>query len=162
LDRQANHGQPRTEGLCSTAATGMGFIALALASAPPYLLLSPRHATGRIRAGIEAALERLPHDRGILPHFVESPTGRVIGCVAYARNGRAGGGGLVGGRLAQGVRVVGPGGPPLSPHRLAVLERWRGSASARQTSRRSFPGLELGPPQRRDGLHVRASGGRGR
>jgi hypothetical protein len=84
LDRQANHGQPRTEGLCSTAATGMGFIALALASAPPYLLLSPRHATERIRAGIEAGLERLPHDRGVLPHFVESPTGRVIGCDAFS------------------------------------------------------------------------------
>ena len=41
LDRQRNHGPLRADGLCSVAATGMGFIALALASAPPYRLLSP-------------------------------------------------------------------------------------------------------------------------
>src|SRR5262249_44778493 len=69
LDRQANHGPARAHGLCSTAATGMGLIALALASAPPYRLLTPRAAAARVRAGLEAALERLPHDHGILPHF---------------------------------------------------------------------------------------------
>ena len=35
LDRQANHGPRRPHGLCSIAATGMGFIALALARRRP-------------------------------------------------------------------------------------------------------------------------------
>src|SRR5262249_51452435 len=39
LDRQRNHGPRAASGLCSTAATGMGLIALALAAAPPYRLL---------------------------------------------------------------------------------------------------------------------------
>ena len=44
LDRQRNHGVPQAHGWCSTAATGMGFIALALAAAPPYRLLARRVA----------------------------------------------------------------------------------------------------------------------
>src|SRR5688572_13700504 len=36
LDRQHNRGPLRAHGLCSTATTGMGFIALALAASPPY------------------------------------------------------------------------------------------------------------------------------
>src|SRR5438128_1328315 len=40
----------------------MGFIALALASAPPYRLLTPRAAVGRVRKGLATALDRLPHD----------------------------------------------------------------------------------------------------
>lgn len=79
LDRQANAGPRRAHGLCSTAATGMGFIALALAAAPPYRLQTPRTAVMRIRVGMEAALERLPCDQGILPHFVHSATGAVVG-----------------------------------------------------------------------------------
>src|SRR5436309_11895963 len=39
LDRQSNHGPPRRQQPCSLAATGMGFIAMALATAPPYRLL---------------------------------------------------------------------------------------------------------------------------
>src|SRR5262245_15430406 len=54
LDRQSNHGPRRLHGLCSTAATGMGFIALALASTAPYRLLSPAQAALRIRAGLRA------------------------------------------------------------------------------------------------------------
>jgi hypothetical protein len=79
LDRQSNHGPCRVHGWCSTAATGMGFIALALASAPPYRLVTPRNAALRIRAGLEAALERLPHDHGIMPHFVHSANDAVSG-----------------------------------------------------------------------------------
>jgi hypothetical protein len=79
LDRQSNHGPARAHGLCSTAATGMGFIALALASAPPYRLLTPSAAAARVRGGLEAALERLPHEHGILPHFAHSATGAVVG-----------------------------------------------------------------------------------
>jgi hypothetical protein len=79
LDRQRNHGALAAGGLCSTAATGMGCIALALASAPPYRLLSPSEAVARVLATVEAALERLPHDRGIMPHFLDARTGRACG-----------------------------------------------------------------------------------
>jgi hypothetical protein len=79
LDRQDNRGPRRTYGLCSSAATGMGFMALALASAPPYQMHSRPAAIQRIRAGIRASLESLPHDHGIMPHFVDATTGRVHG-----------------------------------------------------------------------------------
>ena len=84
LDRQGNRGPLRTEGLCSVAATGMGFIALALASVPPYRLLSPLTAAERIAAGLRAALEKLPHDHGILPHFVDADNGTVYGADAFS------------------------------------------------------------------------------
>src|SRR5689334_3307896 len=70
LDRQSNHGPRRAYGLCSTSASGMGLIALALSSAPPYRLLSPAAAALRVRGVLEAALARLPHDHGIVPDFV--------------------------------------------------------------------------------------------
>jgi hypothetical protein len=79
LDRQANHGPRRPHGLCSLTATGMGFVALALASADPHRLLSPREAARRIADGLSTALGLLPHDRGIVPHFVHSATGEVHG-----------------------------------------------------------------------------------
>jgi hypothetical protein len=84
LDRQSNHGSPRRHGLYSTAATGMGFIALALAGAPPYQLLTPKAAVGRVRAGLEAALDRLPHDQGVVPHFLDAATGAVVGFDAFS------------------------------------------------------------------------------
>jgi hypothetical protein len=79
LDRQSNHGPRRAHGLCSTTATGMGFMALALASGPPYGLLRPHLAVARIQAGLRAVLERLPHDHGVVPHFVDSNTEEVVG-----------------------------------------------------------------------------------
>ncbi len=79
LDRQRNHGPLTMTGLCSTAATGMGCIALGLASAAPYRLLAPSDAVARIRATLETALERLPHRRGIMPHFLDSATGAAWG-----------------------------------------------------------------------------------
>ncbi len=79
LDRQRNHGPLSPHGLYSTAATGMGWIALALASAEPHRLLTPSEAILRIRTGLETALHVLPHDRGIVPHFLDSRTGRVYG-----------------------------------------------------------------------------------
>jgi hypothetical protein len=84
LDRQRNHGPLQPHGWCSTSATGMGLIALALAAAPPYRLLTPRAAATRIRAGLEAALARLPHDHGIMPHFTHSATGAVAGSDALS------------------------------------------------------------------------------
>src|SRR4051794_11936444 len=77
LDRQANRGPSRSGGTCSTSATGMGLIALALASAPPYRLLAPGEAAVRIGAALRAALERLPQDHGVLPHFIDPRTGRA-------------------------------------------------------------------------------------
>lgn len=79
LDRQRNHGSLHAEGLCSLAATGMGFIALALAAAPPYRLLTPQLAAQRIGAGLQTALDHLPHDHGVVPHFVDAATGAVQG-----------------------------------------------------------------------------------
>src|SRR2546421_243795 len=48
-------------------------------AAPPYRLLTPRSAALRVRAGLEAALGRLPCDHGVLPHFVDSATGAAFG-----------------------------------------------------------------------------------
>jgi hypothetical protein len=79
LDRQRNHGELRTRGLCSIASTGMGCIALALASGEPYRLLRPHEAALRIRSALLTALHNLPHQNGILPHFVDSHTGLVYG-----------------------------------------------------------------------------------
>jgi hypothetical protein len=84
LDRQSNHGSPRPNGLCSTTATGMGFMALALASAPPYRLLSRQTAALRIRVGLRAAIERLPQDHGAVPHFIHSATGAVHGADVFS------------------------------------------------------------------------------
>lgn len=79
LDRQCNRGPLRTGGLCSTSATGMGWIALALASAEPYRLVPKADAVRRIRAGLETALFSLPHDRGVVPHFLDARTGDARG-----------------------------------------------------------------------------------
>jgi hypothetical protein len=79
LDRQSNHGPHRPHGLCSTSASGMGLIAVALASAPPYQLLAPAAAVERVGACLGAALAHLPHEHGIVPHFIHSGTGAVNG-----------------------------------------------------------------------------------
>jgi hypothetical protein len=79
LDRQRNHGPRQAHGLCSTAATGMGLIALALAASPPYGLLTRQAAVLRVRACLQTVLDRLPHDHGVVPHFVDSATGAVWG-----------------------------------------------------------------------------------
>jgi hypothetical protein len=84
LDRQANHGPPRPHGWCSTAASGMGLIALALAASAPYRLLTAAEAVGRVRAALETALGRLPQDHGMVPHFVDSATGAVWGHDAFS------------------------------------------------------------------------------
>jgi hypothetical protein len=79
LDRQHNHSAPRTGGLCSVAASGMGCIALALAAEEPYRLLPKSEAVLRIRAALQTALHTLPQHNGILPHFVDAHSGRVYG-----------------------------------------------------------------------------------
>jgi hypothetical protein len=57
----------------------MGLIALALAAAPPYRLLTRAAACMRIRVSLQATLNRLSHDHGVLPHFVDSATHAVHG-----------------------------------------------------------------------------------
>src|SRR5262249_53437381 len=84
LDRQSNHGPRKPHGLCSTSATGMGFMALALASAPPYRLLSPQAAAERIQAGLRTFFDSLPHDRGVVPHFTDSATNAVRGADCFS------------------------------------------------------------------------------
>ena len=86
LDRQANFGSPRlpTHGWCSTSATGMGLIALALSSAEPYRLLTPGEAITRVRSSLETALERLPCDHGMMPHFHEAGTNEPQGIDAFS------------------------------------------------------------------------------
>jgi hypothetical protein len=79
LDRQSNHGPRRWHGQCSTAATGMGLMAFALASAEPYRLLPWAEAVRRVALALSAALDRLPHTEGILPHFLDAVTGAVVG-----------------------------------------------------------------------------------
>jgi hypothetical protein len=74
LDRQRNHGAHQREGLCSTAATGMGLIAVALATAREYRLLSPLTARERVRTCLQTALDQLPCDHGMMPHFLDAQT----------------------------------------------------------------------------------------
>jgi hypothetical protein len=62
----------------------MGFIALTLAAAPPYRLLTPQAAALHVRTGLQAALDRLPHDHGVVPHFVDSATGAVHGTDCFS------------------------------------------------------------------------------
>src|SRR5262249_52747932 len=84
LDRQSNRGPRRAQGLCSLAATGMGYIALALASAPPHRLLSLSAAARRICVAVRHVLEHLPHDHAVVPHFVDSRTNAVHGHDAFS------------------------------------------------------------------------------
>jgi hypothetical protein len=104
----------------------MGFIALGLASAAPFRLLSRRAAARRVAAGLRTALERLPHDRGVVPHFVHSATGAVHGHDAFSTVET---GWLVAGAL-WAASFLG------DPHLLALADRlyrrvdWRGWADA--------------------------------
>jgi hypothetical protein len=82
LDRQSNHGPPRS-GWRSTSATGMGLVALALAPAEPYRMLATTEAVRRVRAALETALFRLPHDHGVMPHFLDDG-GAAVGIDAFS------------------------------------------------------------------------------
>jgi hypothetical protein len=84
FDRRSNHGPAREGVWCSTAATGMGLIAVALAAAPPYHLLTPKAAIGEVGLAIETALEALPHDHGVMPHFLDVATGTIRGVDALS------------------------------------------------------------------------------
>ncbi len=83
-DRQANHGPRRDAELCSTSATGMGLIAIALASAAPHRLIDRGEAIARVGAALATALDRMPEGHGILPHFTDPSGGRSIGSDAFS------------------------------------------------------------------------------
>ena len=167
LDRQSNRGPLRPGGLCSTSATGMGLIALALAAAPPLRLLSRGEAVARVRAALEAA-GRLPHHRGVLPHFVDAHSGAVVGSDALSTIDTAW---LVAGGLwaaaflldrdldAAACRLY----DRIDWAGWAVPDRCGGPGLLRHGKgpRRPLPGQRLGPNQRRDGLPL-CAGGRGR
>jgi len=78
LDRQRNFGPRLSQGWRSTAATGMGLIAIALASAEPVRLLTRHEAIRRVGHALRASLDWLPHTHGILPHFTDA-TGAAVG-----------------------------------------------------------------------------------
>jgi hypothetical protein len=71
LDRQHNHSEPDCSGLSSTAATGMGMIAIALAAQPQYRMLTSAQAVSRIEKTLRT-VEKLPQEHGIMPHFLDS------------------------------------------------------------------------------------------
>jgi hypothetical protein len=79
LDRQRNHGPRLENGLASTSTTGMGLIALALASAAPHRLIARTEAVARVAAALEGALAAIPSDRGMMPHFVDPKSGAPVG-----------------------------------------------------------------------------------
>jgi hypothetical protein len=83
LDRQRNHGSPRSQ-LRSTTATGMGLIALALASAPPFRLISRTEALLRVRRALETTRDQLPRKNGIVPHFLAAQSARAWGTDAFS------------------------------------------------------------------------------
>jgi hypothetical protein len=83
-DRQSNHGPAREAETRSLAATGMGLIAVALASAEPYRLLSRSQAVARVGAALRSGLGWLPHDHGILPHFVQQRTNHPVGSDTFS------------------------------------------------------------------------------
>jgi hypothetical protein len=110
LDRQSNHGPRRPHGLCSTTATGMGFLAVTLASAPPYRLIDRHQAISRIGTGLNALLHRLPHDHGVVPHFIDSSTDQVIGsdCFSTVETAWVVAGALWAAAYLQAPELVGP------------------------------------------------------
>jgi hypothetical protein len=57
----------------------MGLIAVALASAAPHRLIGAREAIDRVRSALEGALECLPHEHGVMPHFVDAATAEPLG-----------------------------------------------------------------------------------
>ena len=121
LDRQANHGPRRPHGLCSLTSSGMGLIALALASAPPHRLLTAKAAAQRLAGGLRTVLDGLPHSRGVVPHFVHSATGRIHGADYFSTVESAW---LVAGALGGGLpaqRGAGiPGKPSLRARRIGA------------------------------------------
>lgn len=84
LDRQRNHGRRKFTGLCSISATGMGLIAICLASSAELSLITEAAARKRIKKALRTALNKLPHVKGMLPHFVDARTLTPVGSDAIS------------------------------------------------------------------------------
>lgn len=67
-DRQRNHGSIRDGGATSSSSTGMGLIAIALASAKEYDIIPRKEAEERIIKALEHALA-VPEVGGMIAHF---------------------------------------------------------------------------------------------
>jgi hypothetical protein len=81
LDRQRNFGPRLFTGHRSTAASGMGQIAVALASGDPFRLIGRGEAVERVARTLGTALARLPHTHGVMPHFTDAAGAAVGGDV---------------------------------------------------------------------------------
>lgn len=78
LDRQHNFGPRKKHGTCSLSATGMGLIAISLASSPEHHVISRDDARQRVRLALETCF-KLKHVQGMMPHFVDSRTLQPVG-----------------------------------------------------------------------------------
>jgi len=81
LDRQTNFDKPVGAGeySCSISGTGMGLIAIALASGPTHNLISHDEAVARVKKTLLMA-KTLPEDHGMIPHFFDGSTMKWKGC----------------------------------------------------------------------------------
>jgi hypothetical protein len=72
-DRQTNFDKSQPDYQCSLSATGMGLIAIALASGPKYKKISRTDAIARVSKALVAA-KKLPEIHGMMPHFFDPVT----------------------------------------------------------------------------------------
>lgn len=84
LDRQSNFTRKRRRIWCSTSATGMGLVALALSARPEYALLPVGEAVRRVEKALGTALTRLPQQRGIMPHFLTGNARTAVGADRFS------------------------------------------------------------------------------
>ncbi|MBS1993842.1 MAG: hypothetical protein JSS83_25170 [Cyanobacteria bacterium SZAS LIN-3] len=83
LDRQMNFASAAEmaaakEHPCSVSGTGMGLIAIALASSPNHKIISREDAIARVKKTLLMA-RLLPQDHGMVPHFFEGSTMKWTG-----------------------------------------------------------------------------------
>ncbi|MBU6453461.1 MAG: hypothetical protein KGS72_16895 [Cyanobacteria bacterium REEB67] len=72
-DRQTNFEKSHGQYQCSLSATGMGLIAIALASGPQFKKISREDAIARVHKALLAA-KKLPEVHGMMPHFFDPVT----------------------------------------------------------------------------------------
>lgn len=83
LDRQRNHNKRTYKGLISTSATGMGLMALALASNKDHGLLTRTAACKRVERALKATLA-LHDQKGMVAHFLDADTLATVGSDAIS------------------------------------------------------------------------------
>ncbi len=145
LDRQRNFGPRRADCWRSTAASGMGLIAVAVASAEPFRLIERSEAVERVRRTLHTALETLPHTHGVMPHFLDA-AGKTVGSDACSTIDSTW---LVAGGLWAAAFLA------LSPLDGAPVGGPVGDDPPRGRPPRPFHSVGLGPHQRRDRVLLR-------